>query len=178
MRWVYIFLIGLVMVESVALGAIAPTFALPTKDNSNHLLIPVADISASQLRDTFYEGRGTMRRHEAIDILAPMGTHVFAVADGKIVKLFNSKQGGLTIYQFDTNEKLTFYYAHLNGYATNVKEGLVVKRGDLLGYVGTSGNANHKTPHLHFAIFELSPEKLWWKGYSVNPYPLLGGRKP
>src|SRR5450830_2066691 len=124
MRWVYIFLIGLVMVESVALGATASTFALPTTNNSNYLLIPVAGTSASQLRDTFNEGRGTMHRHEAIDILAPMGTHVFAVADGKIVKLFNSKKGGLTIYQFDTNEKLTFYYAHLNGYATNVKEGL------------------------------------------------------
>ena len=146
--------------------------AVPVADQ---LLIPVAGIHASALKDTFNDARGSQRRHEAIDILAPNGTQVFAVADGKIAKLFNSKPGGLTVYQFDTSEKYAYYYAHLDRYAAEVKEGMTLKRGDLVGYVGTSGNADPKTPHLHFAIFALGPEKQWWKGSPINPYPLLGG---
>ena len=141
----------------------------------NQLLIPVAGIDASALEDTFNDARGSERRHEAIDILAPKGTQVFAVADGKIAKLFNSKPGGLTIYQFDATETFSYYYAHLDRYAADVKEGMTLRRGDLVGYVGTSGNADPKTPHLHFAVFALGPEKQWWKGSPVNPYPLLGG---
>lgn len=142
---------------------------------ANQLLIPVAGINASALKDTFNEARGSERRHEAIDIPAPKGTQVFAVADGKIAKLFNSKPGGLTVYQFDTSEKVSYYYAHLDRYAADVKEGMTLKRGDLVGYVGTSGNADPQTPHLHFAMFALGPEKQWWKGSPINPYPLLGG---
>lgn len=146
--------------------------AVPVEDQ---LLIPVAGIQASALRDTFNEARGSERRHEAIDILAPKGTQVFAVADGKIAKLFNSKPGGLTIYQFDTSERFAYYYAHLDRYAADVKEGMMLKRGDMVGYVGTSGNADPQTPHLHFATFELGPQKQWWKGSPINPYPLMGG---
>lgn len=141
----------------------------------DQLLIPVAGIHANALRDTFNEARGSERGHEAIDILAPRGTQVFAVADGKIAKLFTSKPGGLTIYQFDTSEKFAYYYAHLDRYAADVQEGMSLKRGNLIGYVGSSGNADPKAPHLHFAIFELGPEKQWWKGSPINPYPLLGG---
>lgn len=146
--------------------------AVPVTDQ---LLIPVAGIPASALKDTFNDARGSERRHEAIDILAPTGTQVFAVADGTIAKLFNSKPGGLTVYQFDTSERFAYYYAHLDRYAVNVKEGMALKRGDLVGYVGTTGNANPQTPHLHFATFALGPEKQWWKGSPINPYPLLGG---
>lgn len=142
---------------------------------AEQLLIPVAGIHASALKDTFNDGRSPERRHEAIDILAPKGTPVFAVADGKIAKLFNSKPGGLTVYQFDTSEKFAYYYAHLDRYAADAKEGITLKRGDLVGYVGTSGNADPKTPHLHFAIFALGPEKQWWIGSPINPYALLGG---
>lgn len=137
------------------------------------LMIPVAGIKASQLMDTFDQARGSERRHEAIDILAPKGTQVFAVADGKVVKLFNSKPGGLTLYQFDATEKFAYYYAHLDGYAASVTEGTYLKRGDLIGYVGSTGNANPAAPHLHFAIFELTAEKKWWQGTPINPYPLL-----
>lgn len=156
----------------VSAAAPASEAAVPIADQ---LLIPVAGISVGALKDTFNEARGTERRHEAIDLLAPKGTQVFAVADGKIVKLFNSKPGGLTIYQFDTSEKFAYYYAHLDRYAPDVKEGMTLKRGDLVGYVGTSGNADPQTPHLHFATFALGPEKQWWKGSPINPYPLLGG---
>jgi murein DD-endopeptidase MepM/ murein hydrolase activator NlpD len=142
---------------------------------ADQLLIPVAGVKASALKDTFNDARGSERLHEAIDIQAPQGTQVFAVADGKIAKLFNSKPGGLTIYQFDTSERFAYYYAHLDRYAADLKEGMTLKRGDLVGYVGTSGNADPNTPHLHFATFELGPQKQWWKGSPINPYPLLRG---
>ena len=170
------------MPESESVTAPPQAFApvpVPASDAAvpmaDQLLIPVAGIHASALKDTFNEARGSERRHEAIDILAPKGTPVLAVADGKIAKLFNSKPGGLTIYQFDTSERFAYYYAHLDRYAAYLKEGMTLKRGDLVGYVGTSGNADPKTPHLHFATFELGPQKQWWKGSPINPYPLLGG---
>jgi murein DD-endopeptidase MepM/ murein hydrolase activator NlpD len=140
------------------------------------LRVPVLGVTPRQLSDTFNDTRGGMRRHEALDIPAPRGTPVIAVNDGKVVKLFNSVPGGLTIYQFDPAEKFAYYYAHLDRYAAGVTEGSLVSRGDVIGYVGSTGNANAAAPHLHFAIFELGPEKRWWKGTAINPYPFLTGR--
>jgi murein DD-endopeptidase MepM/ murein hydrolase activator NlpD len=147
------------------------TPAVPTQAETP-LMIPVAGVKAEALADTFDQQRGE-RPHEAMDIMAPKGTAVLAAADGKIVKLFNSKPGGLTIYEFDPGETRAYYYAHLDRYAPGLKEGQQVKRGDTIGFVGSSGNADVKAPHLHFTIFELTPEKQWWKGKPVNPYPLL-----
>ncbi|MEO7580887.1 MAG: M23 family metallopeptidase [Massilia sp.] len=138
------------------------------------LSVPVEGIKLAQLSDNFDQPRGKERHHEALDIMAPKGTKVIAAADGKVVKLFNSKPGGLTVYQFDPSEKYAYYYAHLDRYAEGIKEGSTLKRGDLVGYVGTTGNANPNAPHLHFAVFELTPSKQWWKGTPVNPYPMLG----
>jgi murein DD-endopeptidase MepM/ murein hydrolase activator NlpD len=138
------------------------------------LLVPVEGIAYSTLSDTFDQPRGQERHHEALDIMAPKGTPVRAAGDGKVAKLFDSKAGGLTLYQFDPAEKYAYYYAHLDRYADGVKEGMAVKRGDLLGYVGVTGNADPNAPHLHFAVVALTPEKQWWKGTPVNPYPLLG----
>jgi murein DD-endopeptidase MepM/ murein hydrolase activator NlpD len=137
------------------------------------LLVPVEGIKASQLTDTFGQPRGKERRHEALDIMAPKGTRVLATADGKVVKLFNSKPGGLTVYQFDPSGSYAYYYAHLDRYAQGLKEGMELKRGDLVGYVGSTGNASTEAPHLHFALMQLGPEKQWWKGTAVDPYPLL-----
>jgi murein DD-endopeptidase MepM/ murein hydrolase activator NlpD len=139
------------------------------------LLIPVRGILPKQLSDTYTQSRGAGRLHDAIDIMAPRGTPVVAVADGRIAKLFNSKPGGLTVYQFDPEEKLAYYYAHLDAYAPQLAEGSLVRRGDLIGFVGSTGNANPDAPHLHFAVFVLGPEKRWWQGTPLNPYPLLGG---
>jgi len=139
------------------------------------LLIPVAGIAAGQLTDTFSDARGNGRVHDAMDIMAPTGTPVFAVADGRLVKLFNSKQGGLTLYQFDAAESTAYYYAHLERYADGMTEGRMLRRGETLGYVGSTGNASPDGPHLHFAVFTLGPEKNWWQGTAVNPYPLLTG---
>lgn len=155
-----------------ALAAIpAATVAAPAGDK---LLVPVEGIKAAQLSDNFDQPRGSERHHEALDIMAPTGTKVIAVADGKVVKLFNSKPGGLTVYQFDPTEKYAYYYAHLDRYADGLKEGAPIKRGELIGYVGSTGNANPAAPHLHFAVVELTPEKQWWKGTPVNPFPMMG----
>lgn len=135
--------------------------------------VPVDGMKYAQLSDNFDQPRGKERHHEALDIMAPKGTKVVAVADGKVAKLFNSKPGGLTVYQFDPSEKMAYYYAHLDKYADGLTEGAAIKRGDLIGYVGVTGNSDPKAPHLHFAVFELTPEKQWWKGTPVNPYPMM-----
>ncbi len=159
--------------------AVAPTnpadTATPVTPLALDLLIPVAGMAYAQLSDTFADARGTGRSHDAIDIMAPTGTPVLAVADGTIVKLFESKPGGLTIYQFDEAGEHAFYYAHLDRYAIGLVEGQKVKRGHVIGTVGYSGNANLEAPHLHFAIFVLGPEKNWWQGTAINPYGQFRG---
>jgi len=134
------------------------------------LAIPVPGVEPSQLRDAYYDRRGA-KLHEALDILAPRGTPVVATDDGYVVKLFRSVPGGLTVYQSDTANEVVFYYAHLDRYAEGLREGQRVQRGDVIGYVGTTGNAASDNPHLHFAIFKLPPGKEWWKGTPINPLP-------
>lgn len=142
-------------------------------DAPTGLLIPVQGAGFETLTDTFDEARGSERRHEALDIMAPEGTPVLAVADGTIEKLFDSERGGLTIYQFEPTGRYAYYYAHLQAYAPGIVEGQPVRRGDVLGTVGSTGNADPAAPHLHFAVFRLTPEKQWWVGEPINPYPLL-----
>lgn len=142
-------------------------------DAPTGLLIPVQGAGFETLTDTFNEARGSERRHEALDIMAPAGTPVLAVADGTIEELFDSERGGLTIYQFEPTGRYAYYYAHLQAYAPGIVEGQPVRRGDVLGTVGSTGNADPATPHLHFAVFRLTPEKQWWVGEPINPYPLL-----
>ena len=137
------------------------------------LLIPVQGILASQLQDTFNDARAQGRSHEAIDIMAPAGTPVLAAADGAVEKLFTSDAGGLTVYQFEPSGRYAYYYAHLQGYAPGLAEKQALRRGDVIGYVGSTGNANPAAPHLHFAVFVLGPERRWWQGTAINPYPLL-----
>lgn len=140
---------------------------------AGRLLIPVSGVRAAALSDTFDDARGNERSHQALDIMAPAGTPVLAVAAGSIEKLFESKQGGLTVYQFEPSGRYAYYYAHLQAYAPGLAEKKSVRQGDLIGYVGSTGNANPAAPHLHFAIFALGPERQWWKGTPINPYPLL-----
>jgi len=137
------------------------------------LTLPVQGIKRDELRDTFNEARGGSRKHEAMDVLAPRNTPVLAVEDGKIARLFLSAAGGVTIYQFDPTSTYCYYYAHLEKYANGLDEGDTVKRGEVLGYVGTTGNAPRDTPHLHFAIFKLGEDKKWWQGTAIDPYSVL-----
>jgi murein DD-endopeptidase MepM/ murein hydrolase activator NlpD len=141
-------------------------------DAPRPMIIPVAGVDRSAMRDTFDETRGG-RRHEAIDIMAPRGTPVIAADDGVVKKLFTSVPGGLTVYEFDPDERFCYYYAHLDGYASGLHEGQLLHRGEIIGYVGTSGNAPKNAPHLHFALIRLDADRRWWKGTYVNPYPLL-----
>jgi peptidoglycan LD-endopeptidase LytH len=133
------------------------------------LRLPIDGANVDAMRGGFAEAR-TGHPHEAVDILAPRHTPIHAVDEGTIAKLFVSKAGGNTIYQFDRSGRLAYYYAHLERYADGLREGASVKQGDVIGYVGTSGNAPANTPHLHFAVFELGPERQWWKGKAIDPY--------
>ena len=151
-----------------------PPQALPAADLAQRdLLVPVQGIRREDLQDTFADARGQGRVHDAIDIMAPRNTPVLAVEAGRIAKLFTSRQGGLTIYQFDPTETYSYYYAHLDSYAPGLKEGDTVARGQVLGTVGFTGNASPQGPHLHFAIARLKPDKKWWQGDPINPYPVL-----
>ena len=145
---------------------------------ARRLTLPVQGVRAAQLADTFSDARADgKRRHDAIDIMAPTGTPVLAVEDGRIAKLFFSQGGGgITVYQFDPGEQYAYYYAHLDRYADGLQEGQSVRRGQVIGYVGSSGNARADAPHLHFAITRLGPQKQWWKGEALNPYPVLTAR--
>jgi murein DD-endopeptidase MepM/ murein hydrolase activator NlpD len=134
------------------------------------LVEPVAGLRRKDLLDTFHDKRGK-GEHEAIDIMEPRGTPVLAVDHGVIVKLFNSQRGGLTIYQFDDSRHYCYYYAHLDRYADGIKEGRVVRAGDVIGYVGSTGDA--PAPHLHFALSEVGPDGKWWTSTPLDPYPVL-----
>ena len=138
-----------------------------------HLDLPVQSMTHADVRDSFNEKRGADRLHEAVDILAPRNTPVLAVEDGTVAKLFFSKAGGNTVYQFDPSGIYAYYYAHLERYADGLAEGAPIARGQVIGYVGTSGNAPPNTPHLHFAIFKLTAEKQWWKGAAIDPFQVL-----
>ena len=133
---------------------------------------PIRGLAVANLRDMFAEIHNG-HSHEAIDIMEPRGTPVRAVVSGTVRKLFLSKPGGNTIYQFDEMEVYCYYYAHLEGYAAGLHEGMRVERGDVIGYVGSTGNADPRAPHLHFAIFALERGKQWWKGKALDPYPGL-----
>ena len=153
---------------------VIPKTAPEAKDlASRELTVPVQGVEPDKLVRSYHDARSGGREHEALDILAPRGTPVVAVEDGTIAKLFNSKAGGITVYQFDPGQNYSYYYAHLDRYADGIKEGMPVRRGQVLGYVGTSGNAPKDTPHLHFAIFRLTADKHWWEGTPIDPYDIL-----
>lgn len=130
------------------------------------LLIPVQAVKPAQLTDTYTQARANGALHDALDIMAPRGTPVLAVEGGRVVKLFLSKSGGITLYQFEPDSNDAYYYAHLDRYA----EGSLLKKGQLIAYVGSTGNASPNAPHLHFAIFRLEPERQWWRGTPLNPF--------
>ena len=161
--------------------ASVPTPAAPTpvvtdadleKLRARALLFPVPAVPPADVAASFAD----IRRdgiHEALDIPAPRGAPVVAVDDGVVAKLFHSVPGGLTVYLFDRDRGFAYYYAHLDGYAPNLHETQPVRRGDVIGYVGSSGDAAAGSPHLHFAIFKLETEPRWWRGTAIDPHPLL-----
>jgi peptidoglycan LD-endopeptidase LytH len=134
--------------------------------------VPVAGVPRTALRDSYHEARGD-RVHAALDILAPRGTPVIAATDGRLLKLFDSRAGGLMVYTTDASERFILFYGHLDSYAEGLREGMELVRGQVIGYVGTTGNAPPDTPHLHFGVLRGSPRASWSSGAPVNPYTLL-----
>lgn len=141
------------------------------------LIVPVDGLSAESLSNNWGAARSEGRRHQGIDIMAPHGAPVLAVADGEIVRFWNSELGGVSIYQADASGELVYYYAHLSARAGNIKEGDRVRQGQVIGYVGQTGNAS--TPHLHFEMARVADARRWWRGQAINPYPaLVSGEAP
>jgi murein DD-endopeptidase MepM/ murein hydrolase activator NlpD len=153
-------------------GLFAVLLAVSETSSILEMAPPISGLALANLRDMFVEVHSG-HPHEAIDILEPRGTPVHAVVSGTVRKLFLSKPGGNTIYQFDETGVYCYYYAHLDRYVDGLREGMRVTRGEVIAFVGSTGNADPRTPHLHFAIFELGPEKQWWKGKAIDPYPGL-----
>lgn len=159
-----------------ASGAVSEGRTVTTPNQE--LIVPVAGIARTALSDTYEDARGGGARvHEAIDIMAPRGSPVIAAAPGTIERLFQSDDGGNTIYQRSRDRGTIYYYAHLDSYASGLSEGQTVARGQTLGAVGSTGNASESAPHLHFAILQTTPEAKWYEASAaVDPYPLLKGR--
>ena len=146
-----------------------PEAALAAKS----LIIPVKGVDASRIRDSYTAGRGGGRTHDALDIMAPRGTPVIAADAGTILRLRQNEAGGITIYQLDPDERFIYYYAHLDSYETGIVEGMKIHQGDVLGFVGTTGNAPKNTPHLHFQVMLYRGKGQYWGGEPINPHPYL-----
>lgn len=161
---------------SIALATAADATDLA---NVGSLHFPVAGFDGRPLDDSFNDARdGGARRHHAIDIMAPRGTPVVSVQDGRVVRLSRSSKGGITVYATDSGERFVFYYAHLDRYHAGLREGQVLMRGDTIGYVGTSGNAPESVPHLHFQMMRMPADRRYWNGEPINPYPYLRAASP
>jgi murein DD-endopeptidase MepM/ murein hydrolase activator NlpD len=172
--------VGLAITAYAALAGVALIDAFysaaPPPVTPGNLVIPVQDVSAADLRSQFREQRSGGRTHRAIDIRAALGTPVLAADDGSIARLTRNRLGGLTVYQFDRAKRRVYYYAHLHRYASGLEENATVRRGQVIGYVGTSGNAPEEAPHLHFAVSSLAEGDEWWEGRPLDPYDLLTRR--
>lgn len=139
---------------------------------AENFLIPVEGVDRNRLRDSFLESRGQYARHLAIDIGAPRGTPILATTDGEIVRLTRERRGGITIYQKDDKGRYLFYYCHLSRYARGLRVGKSVSKGEVIGYVGSTGRVTG--PHLHFSITRLPEDGDNLKaGLAVNPYLLF-----
>ena len=139
------------------------------------LVVPVAGVSVDRIPDTYKapRGRDGSRRHEAVDIMAPRGTPVLSADDGQVLKLRKNAAGGTTVYATDPEERIIYYYAHLDRYHERMREGMKLAKGDTIGFVGTTGNAPKNVPHLHFQIMRMPADRRWWGGEPIDPLPLL-----
>jgi murein DD-endopeptidase MepM/ murein hydrolase activator NlpD len=171
--------------SSPATPAPAPSPATPAPAPSpapvaaGRLVIPVSGMLAGQLTDSWGDARGDgTREHHAIDIVAPRGAPVVAAAGGTVEKIFESEAGGHTVYVRRTDPAWVDYYAHLDSYAPGLAEGMKLTQGQLLGAVGSTGDASPDAPHLHYEIKQMAPGEKWWQGTDIDPYPILAGKAP
>ena len=168
--------------EQEATGEVAPISPSGTTIVTNsdlallahEIAMPLPGIDPDSLRSNFNARRaGGLRRHEALDIMAPRFTPILSAARGRLLKLFTSVAGGLMIYAADSSERFILMYAHLDHYASGVHDGMALERGQLIGYVGSTGNASATAPHLHFGILRSADVRRWSKGTAIDPLPVL-----
>lgn len=145
---------------------------------TREIAMPLDGIDPATLHSNFDERRGGgARRHEALDIMAPRGTPIHSAASGRVLKLFQSVNGGLMVYAADSSERFILMYAHLDRYAPGLTDSTRLARGQVIGYVGSSGNASPNAPHLHFAIARSADVKRWSRGKPIDPLPVLVAAK-
>jgi len=170
-----LFAVGLTL-ASACVQPRAPAKPAPTSDivylRERRIMVPVDGFIVTKVPDSFRAKRGG-RIHNAIDFMAPKGTPVLAADDGEIFRLTSNEAGGITIYATDSRSRMIYYYAHLDRYRRGLDEGDRVRKGDVIGYVGHSGNANRNAPHLHFQIMRLDDIRRWWAGTPIDPKPVL-----
>ncbi len=147
---------------------------------SRQLMVPVSGVRPDQIPDTYSAPRSGGREHRALDILAPRGTPVLAADYGRVLRMRSNPAGGITIYEIDAGNRFVYYYAHLDHYAATLSEGKDVAKGEIIGYVGTTGNAPANVPHLHFQLMKRPNAARWWDGDPIDPKPFLAlaGRAP
>ena len=156
----------------MSLSAIAPADVTAVA-HLPMLTFPLPDVASAYFDDSFDAPREGGRKHNAVDVMAPRGTPVLSVHDGRILRLSTNANGGITVYATDLEDQFVYYYAHLDRYHPNIYAGRPLLRGDTLGYVGTTGNAPKDAPHLHFQLMRMPADRRYWEGEPINPYPLL-----
>ena len=141
---------------------------------THEIAMPLDSIDPTTLHSSFDDARaGGLRRHHALDIMSPRGTPIHSAASGRVLKLFTSIDGGLMVYAADSSERFVIMYAHLDRYAPALTDSTRLVRGQLIGYVGSTGNASESAPHLHFAIARSADVKHWSRGNPIDPLPIL-----
>ena len=140
---------------------------LYTQEPDTRIAMPLEEVSTKAIADTWQAPRGTNRRHEGQDIFAPRGTPIFSATSGYIYKIGDNSLGGQTVSVISKGGRI-YYYAHLDSYATGIEVGDRVTTRTVLGYVGTTGNAQGTPPHLHFGVYTPTG--------AINPLPLLTDR--
>ena len=155
-------------VERPSEPRVEPVVVSPTVSTSSGLMIPVVGIEPGDLSDSFDSPRSGGRTHHSIDISAPTGTPLVAVVDGTVTRKHWNRLGGRTLYLTSADGRYDFYYAHLDAYQDGLEIGSDVRQGDVLGTVGSTGNA--RGAHLHFQILDNNGSG---RGTPVNPYQLL-----
>ena len=174
-------LVFLVVVLASACGGLpASEIPRPMTDREylsrRDLMVPVNGVRPSELRDTYNAPRSGARAHLALDVMARRGTPVLSADDGVVRRVSTNALGGRTVYVVDDAKRFVHYYAHLDTWARGLKVGMRVRRGDVLGTVGTTGNSPSNAPHLHYQLLRYRDSRMWWTGDPVNPIPYMKRR--
>lgn len=157
--------VGSALVDSLVFYA--QVARLYTEEPHTRIKMPVVDVTKREVADTWQAPRSGGRRHEGQDIFAPRGTPILSATHGYVYRIGENSLGGQTVSVISSGGRV-YYYAHLDAYAPGLEVGDRVSTNTLLGFVGTTGNAQGTPPHLHFGIYSMSGP--------INPLPLITDR--